>query len=532
MFGYNFSEHMRGLGYFPESCFYDDTTIVFDPSDPMTDEPSTVIDVMGNMVTGTVTLNPGNLCLGSPFWEIAVPNGLDDIVEHFAWGGVRSTVNRSPEHVNATPHVIEFYDEIVERLTNDYNHVNEWYSTYVYKEPVPYGEPIHRLKEILKELVKTRGITSILLFSNYHRSTDFEMSGNAWPNFQEAVDEINTELGTSIGLGSIANNDYRLIDYESFLRSQFLTLWELVKSSNVPPGKKVALMGAGHGSGSTSRLYDVSRLQSPIQEQVIEDYINERLSSIYPTDTPFRIDYSEYSNSLTDGARGVGEQVWQWVNEGYDYIFIYPMEWPWGSGETWRGLRGSAVELVDPENTEIFVSDSRIRGETLVNGVTRIIVGETIFEQVPYNPVPYHYYRASNVQLLEDKMIALTGAPEPQLVSGTLSIRGEDVNLSLDFSDSLLINESNMTLQNAAVRGMVTRLNKLINGVLDNEDMAMYVFALLAENAIDVESVEVEWGKMRLREGREGSLRGSVTALATAKIGGRDTRLFAVIRIR
>jgi hypothetical protein len=207
------------------------------------------------------------------------------------------------------------------------------------------------------------------------------------------------------------------------------------------------------------------------------------------------------------------------------------MEWPWGSGETWRGLRESAVELVDPGNTEILASDSRVRGEALINGVTRIIVGESIFEQASYNPVPYHYYRASNVQLLEDRMIALTGAPEPHLISGTMSIQGNQVNLSLDFSDSLLISESKMTLQNAAVRASVTRLNKLIKGVLDKEDMSMYVFAVLAENAMDVESVEVEWGQMRLRELSESTFSGFLNALAIARIGGRDIRLSIRIRM-
>ena len=182
-------------------------------------------------------------------------------------------------------------------------------------------------------------------------------------------------------IGSITDNDHLLMDYEGFLRSQYLTAWNLVKSAKIPAGKKVGIISAGHGSSKTTRLYDISRLHNPVLKQRIEDYVNQRIASIYAADTPFKVCYSEYANDPADGARGVGEQVWEWVNEGYDYILVYPMEWPWGPVEIWEGLRKSAVELVEPENTEILKRDERQRSKAVLKGKTRLIIGESMFEQ-------------------------------------------------------------------------------------------------------------------------------------------------------
>ena len=435
-FAYNLAGHLGGLGFLPKICFTDAKTLVLDPFDPLNENPTTVVDLMGESVTGTPLGNPGTVCLTSPFYEIQTPNGLDDLIENLAWGNIKQFAELGVEELNATPQVIQFYADIVGRLTYDYNQTGDWYSNFSFKEPVRGGEPIFRLKEKLKEIVASQGITSILVFGNYHRSSDFEMSVDAWPEFQEAVDEINEELGISVQIGSITNNNHLLMDYEGFLRSQYLTAWNLVKAAKVPAGKKVGIISAAHGSSKTTRLYDVSRLQNPILKQKIEDYVNQRIASIYAADTPFKVCYSEYANDPADGLRGVGEQVWEWVNEGYDYIFVYPMEWAWGSTEIWDGVRKSAVELVDPANAEILNRDERQRSKTVLNGKTQLIIGESIFEQRSYNPAPYHYYLTSNVQLLEDRMISLTNKGTPRAVSGTLSITGKNITVSQAFNDT------------------------------------------------------------------------------------------------
>jgi hypothetical protein len=519
-FALNLAEHLGGLGFLPEVCFTDATTLVLDPADPLNENPVTLVDLLGESVAGTPLANPGTACLTSPFFEIQKPNGLDDLIENLAWGNIKLFAELGVEELNATPQVIAFYDAIVDRLTYNYNHVGDWYSTFEYKEPVRGAEPVFRLKEKLKEIVAAQDITSVLMFGNYHRSTDFEMSGDAWPEFQEAVDEINEELGTSIQIGSITNNNHLLMDYEGFLRSQYLAAWNLVKTAKIPAGKKVGIISAGHGSSKTTRLYDISRFQNAVLKQKIEDYVNARIASIYAADTPFKVCYSEYANSPTDGLRGVGEQVWEWVNEGYDYILVYPMEWPWGTTETWEGLRNSAIELIDPKNSDIFKRDALQRSEIVLQGKTRLIIGESIFEQKPYNSAPYHYYLAANTQLLEDRMSELTGRTKPGTVSGTLTLTGGPVAVSLPFSDSLAAQGFKIALQNAGVRAAGISFGNFIWGMVNLEDMGNYIFALLAENSYAVEKVQVKRGTITAWQAG-----GSVNAAATATINGADTSL-------
>ena len=527
MFAFNLAGHLRGLGFLPEFCFTDATTLVLDPSDPLNENPATVVDLMGESVAGTPLANPGTACLTSPFFEIQKSNGLDDLIENIAWGNIKQLIELGVAELNATPSVIEFYREIIDRLTYTYNHAGDWYSTFEFREPVRGGEPVFRLKEKLKQSIAAQGTTAVLVFGNFHRSSDFEMSGEAWPEFQEAVDEINEELGTAVRIGSITDNNHMLMDYESFLRSQYLMAWELVKSAKIPAGKKVGIISAAHGSSKTTRLYDISRLYNPVLKQKIEDYINPRIASIYAADTPFKICYSEYANSPSDGLRGVGEQVWEWVNEGYDYILVYPMEWPWGSVEIWDGIRKSAVEVVDPENTEILKRDERQRSTAVLKGTTRLIIGESLFEQRPYNKAPYHYYLAANTQLLEDRMSELTGRAKPGAVSGTLTLTGGPVAVSLPFSDSLAIQGFKITLQNAGVRATGIGFNRFAAGMVNREDMGHYIFALLAENGYAIEKVQVKRGTITAWQAG-----GSVNAAATATINGAESNLNLTIKLQ
>ncbi len=519
-FALNLAEHLGGLGFLPEFCFTDTTTLVLDPADPLNENPTAVVDLLGERVAGTPLANPGTACLTTPFFEIQAANGLNDLEENIAWGNIKQLIELGVAELNATPLVVEFYREIIDRLTGNYNHTGDWYSTFEFREPARAEEPVFRLKEKLKDIIAAQGTTAVLVFGNFHRSSDFEMSGDAWPIFQEAVDEINEELGTTVRIGSITDNNHLLMDYESFLRSQYLMAWELVKSAKIPAGKKVGVISAAHGSSKTTRLYDISRFYNPILEQKIEDYINARIASIYAADTPFKVCYSEYSNDPADGLRGVGEQVWEWVNEGYDYILVYPMEWPWGSVEIWDGIRKSAIELVDPGNTEILKRDARQRSEAVLKGTTRLIVGESMFEQKPYNAAPYHFYRAANTQLLEDRMSELTSKEKPKTVSGTLSITGGPINISQAFSDTIAAQGFKIALQNAGVRAAGISFGNFIWGMVNREDMGNYIFALLAENGLRVEKVRVRRGTITAWQAG-----GSVNAAATATINGADTSL-------
>jgi hypothetical protein len=527
----NLTDHLRRLGFIPANCFTDTRAVVLDPDDPLSENPSAVVDLMGESVAGTPVANPGTLCLSSPFFEIPGANGLDDMVENTAWGNIVMLAGLGVEDQNATPQVSEFYGKVVDRLTYNYRHTGDWYSTFQYKEPVRGEEPIFRLKEKLEHTIRARGITSVLVYGDYHRSSDFEMSSDSWPEFQEAVDEINQERGTTVEIGSITNNDYLLMDYEGFLRSQYLAAWSLAKATAIPAGKKVGIISAAHGSSKTTRLYDISRLQNPILKGRIEDFVNQRIASIYSADTPFKVCYSEYANNPSDGLRGVGEQVWEWVNEEYDFILVYPMEWPWGTTEVWDGLHKSSVELVDPDNTEILELDEWNRSQTLLNGKTRLIIGESIFEQQEYNPAPYHYFLMSHVQLLEDRMMDLTNKERPGSVAGTLSITGGAVAISRAFDDTLAASRGRITLQRAGIQARGIVLGNLAAGILNKKDMSNFIFAMLAENAFNVENVQVDRGNIFVRQSGEAA-QGSVTTRAAATIDGESVTLTVKIELQ
>ncbi|MCK5255607.1 MAG: hypothetical protein KAQ81_06260, partial [Deltaproteobacteria bacterium] len=348
----------------------------------------------------------------------------------------------------------------------------------------------------------SKGATSVWIYDFYYKANDFEMSAGAWSHFQKSIDEVNEEIGSSIYLGAIQTNNLQLMDYDSYFRAVYLSVRGLVKSSDIPAGKKVGIIIAGHGSGTTNRLYDVSNIiNNPIAKQRMEDYFSTRMAGIYYADITYTVCYSEYANSPDDGRRGVGEQVSDWLNEGYDYIFVFPWEWDWASMDIWVHLREGAVEIIDPGNENIYIRDERGRSEIILNN-THLIIGESIFEQRAYNPASYHFLRAATVQLLEDRLIELTSASKQKNLSGKISIKGEDINLSLSFSDNLLAERGKVTLQNAGVRAEGITLDffvlGFVIGTLDNEDMANYIFALLAENAIEVESVEVDLGNVVL----------------------------------
>lgn len=530
MFAYNLDVHLQEAGIpIPADCFEDNTITALEPSNPLEASPTTFVDLVGETVTGTPVFNEVSLCFTYPFWGIAEPNGFRDFDENTALGYIQLLAKLEAEDLNATPQVIDLYSEIVNNLTCNFNQVGDWYNTFEYKEPVRNGEPIHRLKEKLKPVVASEGITSILVFGNYHRPTDWEESTDSWPVFQEAVDEINNELATSIRIGSITNNNHMLMDYEGFLRSQYLGIWELVKSAGIPAGKKVGVIIAGHGSSASSKLYDVSAIHNPVLEQRLTDYVSPRVGSIYSPTTPVQVCYSEYANAPDDGALGIGEQVQAWVNDEYDYIFVHPMEWPWAGTETWDGMRKSAVELVDEDNQDIYVRNARGRSQITL-GSTQLIVGETIFEQRPYNEVPYHFYRASNTRLLEDRLIELTDGSPATGVSGTTTIQGGGINLSLSFEDSLLAQGDSMTFQNSGIRAVVTIAGGQITGTVNTDDLSSFIFALLAENGFAIESVSVPGGAVNLHE--PPAVAGSVNAsLVTAVIDGETVSLNVTITI-
>lgn len=62
----------------------------------------------------------------------------------------------------------------------------------------------------------------------------------------------------------------------------------------------------------------------------------------------------------------------------------------------------------------------------------------------------------------------------------------------------------------------------LVIGTHDKEDMAHYVFSVSAEQAIDVEEVEVDGGNMFLLQSGLNHLLGFINAESSARIAGQD----------
>jgi hypothetical protein len=61
--------------------------------------------------------------------------------------------------------------------------------------------------------------------------------------------------------------------------------------------------------------------------------------------------------------------------------------------------------------------------------------------------------------------------------------------------------------------------------------MANFIFAMLAENAFNVENVQVDWGNIFVRQSGEAA-HGSVTARAAATIDGESVTLTVKIELQ
>jgi hypothetical protein len=106
----------------------------------------------------------------------------------------------------------------------------------------------------------------------------------------------------------------------------------------------------------------------------------------------------------------------------------------------------------------------------------------------------------------------------------------------LNFSDYLLAERGKVTLQNAGVRADGITLDFFVLGfligTLNKEDMAQYIFSLLAENAIDAQSVEVDLGNVVLLKIGLDHLLGFINAKASARIAGQDVNLKILIKVQ
>jgi hypothetical protein len=80
------------------------------------------------------------------------------------------------------------------------------------------------------------------------------------------------------------------------------------------------------------------------------------------------------------------------------------------------------------------------------------------------------------------------------------------------------------------VRAKGIGLNSLVMGFLNKEDMANYIFALLAENSVNVEKVQVTWG--RIWQLGSTAPRGAVQARAVATIDGNKVPLRLKIKLQ
>jgi hypothetical protein len=175
----------------------------------------------------------------------------------------------------------------------------------------------------------------------------------------------------------------------------------------VPADKKLGIIIAAHGSSTSNLLYDVSNVvNNPIRNARIDAYLGARRPLLHPSAPPCVIRYSEYANDPGDGLDGVGEQIKEWVSQGYDYIIVFPMEWNWSSRDCWLELRKYAVELLDIDSSakeQVLARDARGR-TTMTVGSTVLVIGETIFEQRAENPGPYDALVTASRRLLADRL--------------------------------------------------------------------------------------------------------------------------------
>jgi hypothetical protein len=214
-----------------------------------------------------------------------------------------------------------------------------------------------------------------------------------------------------VRLGAICTNKFQLLNYKDLYRSLFLGVRNLVSSYALPADKKIGIILACHGSSTTNKLYDVSNIvNNPMLNKRTNAYFSLRRPLIHPSSPTCLIRYSEYSNTAEDGLPGVGEQVRDWIAEGgYDYIFVFPMEWTWGSRDCWLELRKYSVALLDIDNStrqQVYVRDAHNR-TALQIGSTTLVIGETIFEQKSENPDAYNALKKAVSQLLADRLKAL-----------------------------------------------------------------------------------------------------------------------------
>jgi len=407
--------HLESLGFIPSFCFEDRTTVVIDPENLSTaagDVPVHPIDLTGAPVDSFVLWSPGTLCFTSPFFETPVSNGIPDIWEYTALDNIMLYHEFGP--VDSKPDAVQFFNETVESLADTYNLSGDYFSMFEFETPVPYEEPEDILGQKLETHIRN-GATSVFIYDFYNKSTEFEMSSGSWPRFQEALDRANKNLGTSVRLGAIGTNSFQLMEYDDFNHALFLGTQFLVSSYGIPSDSRIGIIIAAHGSSTTNRLYDVSNIiNNSVMNQSINDYFSERIGEIHPSSPDFLICYSEYSNDADDGLRGVGEQVRDWYEAGYDYIFIFPMEWPWATRDVWLELRKNAVALIPldkEEEEQVFVRDSNNRS-TVVIGTTVLVIGETIFDQKDDNPDAYGYLKSAAAKLLEDRLKELTAAAQ------------------------------------------------------------------------------------------------------------------------
>ena len=522
-FAVTLMEHLRELGYVPEMCFADNTTIVMDPSDPLAEgvlSSNNLVDMLGDPVAGFPHWNSGTICLPTPFFEIRRPNGIPDAWENTALDNVKAYTRYGS--VKSEPESFALYAEIGDRLIAGYSAVFDNQSYFGFKKPVRNAEPENLLKEKLRSAISA-GATGVLIYDFYVKTNDFEMSVGSWPQYQKTVDELNAELNTSVRVGAITTNDSQLMLYDNFLRSLYLGVRDTIKTSKIPSDKKVGIIIVEHGISKSGRLYDALRISTQVLNERLTNYFTARMGALHDAGANLNISYIEGTYSPGNNVPEVGEQVAAWVKEGYEYIVIYPAEWFWESRQTYQDLRQFAVEEIDESNTDIYTRDARERTEITINN-TRLIISETTLSKKTSCPAAYHYLKAAAAQLLEDRLIAMTKAQTPEMLSGTVSISGGNINLSLAFYDTLLAHNGTISLQNAGIRGQGTVAQGTVNGTIDTSDMGYYMVALLADNGVDAEAVTVSEALIDLTR-KDTVYHGSIHAKAAAEINGESVGL-------
>lgn len=523
VFAATLMEHLREVGNVPDMCFSDETTLVMNPADPLAEQapaPGSMVDMMGEAVTGVPRWNRGTLCLQTPFFEIKTPNGIPDIWENTAFDNVQAYTRYGS--VQTEPDAFALYADISALPAGDYNAVFEHQSYFGFRKPVRNAEPENLLKEKLRGAI-TAGATCVLLYDFYLKTNDFEMSVGSWPYYQKTVDELNEELGTTVRVGALTTNQAQLMHYDNFLRSLYLGLRDTIQTSNIPSGKKTGIILVEHGSSRSGRMYDVLRLSTKALNERLTAYFTPRIGSLYNGNASLTISFIEGTHPPADNVSELGKQIEDWVQAGYEYIVVYPVDWFWESRQTYQDLRQFAVEQIGKNNTDVFVRDGRDRTELLL-GTTRLVISETTLSKKSTCPAAVHYLKTAAAQLLEDRLIAFAGDPAPKNLAGTMTIAGSGVNLALPFSDKLAAHDGNIFLHHAGIRGTGAAATGKIACALDTNNMGNYIYALLAENGIGIESVTVGEALLDLT-GSDSGFQGSITAQATVRVDGTDMLL-------